>query len=299
MPRGLQLAYREVEFREGSSPNEAFAMDQQGATRILDVDWLTRGTAIQQLLGYPRIDTSGATNTLRRYLPDIHPEFPDLVATSVSSKGIGVRGAGTGTNVTTQTINGRKVNVYANARLTVQYTFPEYDLKEDDEITTEFDRYTTLNVQGAAEYLTVPLAGTMKFSEGTSELFPGNVGYIIGSEDLIYKWWQIPFATATRTTCQNLIGRVNKTTFDGCAPHTLLMISYEIERVCGPNGRTKNFTFVFRRNRRGHNKIFHPRDKVFAQVSTDGSFQTPGSATDGKLIFDEGEFGLLWDVVGH
>src|SRR6476620_2804920 len=96
--QGLQVPYVELGREEGlSSPEEACALTTPSATRILMVDWFDRKTAEWQIIGTSWL---GNDCTLRRWLPEQHPDKPWLWATRIARsygiKPLGVHIQGTG-----------------------------------------------------------------------------------------------------------------------------------------------------------------------------------------------------------
>lgn len=300
MPRGLQsVTYVEPVAPEGDSPQEWFDHDANGASRVLDVPWNDRALAVAELLGYSNIDTSGGEGAykLHRYLPDYHPSFPLQIAKRVRIQPRGSRQF--------QTENGRKIAKYEQARLFIEYEFPDYDVLEDHEVhgtdEKEFLRYRTFEAQPAAEYLSPPTGTVLKWSEGVQkgQPFPGNVGFIVGTIDYHWKWLQVPFDGLPESTIQRCVGCVNKTTFANCKPHTLLLLATPLKRVASPfQFRTWDIEYVARYNRRGHNKHYNFVTKKYEQASATekGDFFEPGSVPDGKLLFNEFDFHKLFDV---
>jgi hypothetical protein len=293
MPRGLQLDYKEFS-TDGGSPNESFGPEQTTATRVLDVDWSDRFLAAAQLMGFSRInDTDPQHWTIDRYLPDVHPEQPVLICTEVKGKGIGTAGS--------KTVGGRKVNIFLKARLTCTYTFPDYDVLENSEITTEFDRFRTFEAKPSAEYLSPPVgSGFLTWAEGDNfgDAFPGNVGFIYGTTTLFYRWLQVPFAGLPEVTIQDTIGRVNADTFAGNDPGTLLLLGWDPKRTNSPHGlRTWNVGLTMVRNMRGWNNFYNFQTQKWEQATTDGLYYSPGdNVPDGKYLYDERNFADLFDV---
>ena len=295
MARGLQLPFTEYGVKDGESPVEAFDMYSATATRILDVAWSTRGTAVYQLLGYPTLDISiPSAPVIQRYLPDFHPDFPYMVAVKVPQcKGVAARGW--------TTANGEKIATYNRARLTVNYEFPNYDIVADEYTTSEFDRYRTFEAKPAAEYLSVPLGSGspyLKWSEGprSGMPFPGNVGFIVGTIDFHWTWLQVPFAALPFDAILDTIGRVNDFEFADCPAGTLLLIGVDYKRQNSPFGdRTWQIEYTVRYNPRLHNNFYDFIGKGWYQASTDGTYYAADAPPpDGKLLYDSRDFELLF-----
>lgn len=305
MVRGLQVAYTEFVGSgtgPGVSPKGAFSMRASKFMRTFDVAWLNGGLAVYQLLGYPQLDNSNPMDpVITRYLPQQDADFPWMVATNVLSlEGVGQRSY--------YIANGLKAAKYEKARIVVEFSMPDYDILEDDYITTEFDRFTTFCTKPAAEYLSVPQTGTLTWSQGpnTGKSFPGNVGFVVGNIDMTWNWLQIPYEAIPFDAVQDIIGRVNKydwELFPGgpTAPAgTLLLTSWEPVRYNSPFGaRTWDVNYTARYNPRLHNNFYdfsapgYPNP--FLQASTDGVLYSAGSVPDGKLLYDERDFFDLFE----
>jgi hypothetical protein len=301
MARGLQIPYKEFISSgtgPGASPVGAFSMRASKFTRIFDVAWLSGGIAVYQLLGYPTLDSSNPINPLiNRYLPQQDADFPWMVATNILSvTGIGQRGS--------YIANGLRAAQYDKARIVVEFSMPDYDILEDDYTENEFERFVTFCTKPAAEYLSVPQTGTLKWSDGPNvgRDFPGNVGFVVGNIDMTWNWLQIPYEAIPFDTVQDTIGRVNKydwELFPGgptAAAGTLLLTSWEPVRYNSPFGaRTWDVNYTARYNPRLHNNFYDFNKGSYAlspflQASVDGNFYAPGSVPDGKLLYDERDF---------
>jgi hypothetical protein len=298
LPRGLLLPHTEF-IRDGGSPTEVVSMDDFTATRVIDVPWVVRGEAYYQLLGYSKRDAS-LTTKISRYLPDYHPDFPWIVATKISR----VQGIGKPADGVWYTLDGNdnKVARYATARLTVEYTYPRYDLLGDDEVQaqtapSEFTRYRTLKARPSAEYLSLPSGGTFRWSEGphTDQPFPGNRGIIVPMLEFRWRWFQVPYDCIPFNTFLDSFGTVNKTTWAGCDAGTLLLTAIDYDQTNTPYGqRAWDIEYCVKYNPHGHNNFFDAQAGGYWQASIDGNTYTEGSIPDGKLTYNEREFGNLF-----
>jgi hypothetical protein len=312
VPRGLQsVEYTEFTGQHGESPQEWFDMDANGGTRVLDVPWDQRATAVAELLGYSYIDTSGGEGNwvLRRWLPDYMPSFPVMIAKSCRVRGIGLAEPPGGQQYVE--INGRREAVYAKARLTVSYGMPDFVVAEDNEVSNETQRFVTPMLRPSAEYLTPANVNWLQFSEGPAGLvnqrFPGQVGVPVYTADYHLLWRAVPFDGLPHFTQMELLGKVNKTNFeipgvpDAFTPHQLLLIGVDLTLTNSPfQARTWNINYGIQARPKKHTSLLATRSDPaffgFLQASVDGVLYTPGMVPDGKLLFDEREFLDLFDI---
>lgn len=317
MARGLQIAYKTFDIRDGNNPTVSADIESFHSQRVYDVDWLSYGVAIYQLLGYPTMDNSDPSHPkIVRYLPQQDPDFPWAVATKIISvKGVGPRGY--------YNANDSRAALYDKARITVGFDFPDYDILADEytpDWPFEFYRYRTFEAKPSAEYLSPPSTGTLKWSQGPNagSPFPGNVGFIVGCIDYVWDWIQVPFEAMPGTAIQDTVGCVNKYDFeigDGSttvAPAgTLLLMGWEPLRKNSPYGlRTWRIRYTARFNPYGHNNFYdydgaHFNDSCsggssgsynpgWRQASRCGTYFAPGSVPDGQLLYNERDFDLLF-----
>ncbi len=322
MPRGLQLPSDEYGVKDGESPIVTADLESLHSVRIYEVDWLNYGIAIYQLLGYPTMDNSDPFNPgIKRYLPQIDPDFPWAVATKILSvKGVGARG--------NYPANGFTAAKYKRARITVAFDMPDYDVLADDYTPgwpMEFYRYRTFEAKPAAEYLSPPNTGYFYWAEGPNKggAFPGNIGIIEGCIDYVWDWIQVPFEAMPSDDIQATVGCVNSTAFpigDGsstmAAPGTLLLMGWEPMRKNSPFGlRTWRIRFTARYKKTGHNNFYDydgahfqtgcsggsgsggsgTYNPGYRQISKCGNlFALPGTVPDGQLVYNQREFRNLF-----
>jgi hypothetical protein len=216
----------------------------------------------------------------------------------------------------------QSINVYDQARITVEFEEVDYQIYNDAQIDSdpysqgEFGRYVTFTTDSSVDYLSIPLGSSTFFewSDGPSGpvtlAYPGSPvgspaqipdapGKSIPGFTFHWRWHQVPYNYVPYTAIANTLGRVNKTTFAGCAPQTLLLIAKDQELKKAVDGSWQlDLIYSVRYLATGWNNVFDWRADPMAyfQIAVNGIYQTPGFATDGKLIFDEREFANLFKV---
>lgn len=315
--------WKELGPREAASPVYDFETDNSRSTRIFRIPWDNRAEAVARILGYSFRDDSTNPPTLRRYLPEVDPAFPWLVATRVHVQGIGWNDKETiywspppmpgDPSDPTGDTTPRPLNHYVYAILTVEFSVPDYSIKSDDDpaITdptdgTEFNRYTSYEVHPTSDYLDIP-TGTMVWA-GTAgvtgdpphggQTFPGAAGKIISLAEFVWTWHEIPEDGLPFNTISNTIGRVNSDTFANSPPHTLLLADVQYKRT-----RTAYGTFAWdiayhvRYNPNLHTKFYDWKAApggYFQVRQVSGPVVTPGLVSPGTLVFDETPFADLF-----
>jgi hypothetical protein len=293
----LSIAYEEIVGSKapGLSPKEDIEYGVSTATRIIDVAWTSRALAVQQVLGYPTVNAG----VLSRELPERHPEFPFLTASKVSCEGVGKPdGSQFAVNG-----SGQKYPLYTKCRMTISYTMRPYAILPNEAVQFEWQRFTELTVKPAGELFQYPMS-TLKWGEGPGTNTPigSSVSVPVSFFDLVFKWYQIPFASIPFDAIGDTLGRVNKTTLRGFTPHQLLLTSCEIENQYSPYGDLVcNISYMMRANVNLNTKLLRWQDLqyYFAKRSTDnsGGVITPGNVPDGLLIYDERDFNDIFTVV--
>lgn len=301
MPR-LPSTY--VEFIGGlGSPRESFSRDSIKTVRYLDVEWSDRWYQVKAICGFPlAVDPGdGGFWKLSRFLPERHPEMPDLVATSVASiKAVGLT---PGAPVKIDTADGSIAN-YTSARLEVEYERPKYFVKEDSEVafTSEYDRFTSYETRAGGDYLSLPL-GSLKWAQGPAAgtPYPAGSGVIVPTIDYVWTWRQIPVDYVNQSDYTRLIGRVNNSTFAGKSRHTLLLTGVEFTYVFSPTGALcYDIQYTVRFNKFAWTRFLYWQDGQYYLATRSGtnySLADGGSAIpDGEAMYDESSYGLLFTL---
>lgn len=317
MAGGLQTQFQELGVKEGDSPTLSSSMESASMTRRLLLDWDDALQAAVELVGYAELDDQGR---LFRYLPQQDFEVPGLWATQINRlSGLAWRDkfddeGGFGS-----------ANKFKKAVLEVQFLPRPYEVLDEYDIAVpssglprnEFKRFVEVETVLEGSYLTVPITGLVLWSEGPNgpanaegpQPFPGNIGKIYIEENYVFRWHQVPDLALPETTILSYTGRVNKTAFGDPdnprlyfpTPGTLLLLGAAWRRtfMLTPDGVVPSWVieYMMKYKGRGHNRFLdiHSDPMEFYQVTTNGTFQTPGSTVDGKCIYDEREFADLFD----
>lgn len=308
MAQGIQVAHKELVRNGQSSPWLTADMNGLRGGRRLLVAWEKHTLVLAQALGYSYIEGTGSQRRIVRHLPDQHPYAPQLTATGLASMhGVDVLPDlvlnPNGANGTTCS--------YGKCEMQFDYAFRPYPIRTEDEIETEFDRYTEVVTDVSSEYLALPAAqANVKWAEAgptgrpaKGEIVPGSIGPVYPIENYCIRWYQIPYEALPEAAILNAIGTVNRYDFGrqvGTGQRlyfwpagTLLMLGARWEFIQMPTGEPGwNAEYRFQYDRSGYNTILAylsvPPKKL--KVSYNGVEFTPDTATDGTTIYNYSDF---------
>lgn len=306
---------RERGVRDGGSPNESLEVDNNTATRVIHVDWLGRFAWAQWMLGHSQVYTPDGSTTpeLSRLLPQRHPVFPKWVATKVTR----MRGhkwlSWDATN---------QVNVFETCEAEVLYEQVPFNLLKDEDTDDETDRYFEfpagdpepageyLSYPGAAFKFTADPAGPNAGAPMDNKPIPQNVGRVVPTIKFLAVWHRLPFADlwnpaspwfkrlfGATPAAVPYFGTVNKTTFRGFQPGTLLLSGVRPRRRKSPTGLGYELDVGFELTYKptGWLNAYAmevvgagagaPANDGFYQVTTDHVYRDPGSMPDFKSVY--------------
>lgn len=326
---GLIVPFKEFEGHSQESPQESFGWDYGQATRIFDVDWDDRYDAIWQILGYSSYDATNNPNKLfKRWLPEVHPGFPWLIATKINNMQ-GWGNPGTGGLPTFELLGGRKVARYTKCRIKVEYEAPNFSIVPDSQVwgggglNSEMLRYVDFQIKPNADYLTLPQTSFFKWAPSAKGV-PFQPSKIVGNCDFSLTWHQVPYEGIPFNNILAALGTVNNNKaadtnglFLNVNPGTLLLIGVSLKRIKTPYGTwawTIEYTMRYQKNTHtstdaftgvdlGHNAFIDWNntgggDKTFDywQVTTNGSTYaiTTADPTAGTTIFGVSDFYKLF-----
>ncbi len=204
-----ELHYKEL--HEGSG-KENYSIDNSSAARSIIVDWDQRLAFLDDLLGY---SINYGPGDLVRVLPDAHPDLYNFYCTDAIVEKAGK-----------PDITGN-VSSWEKAIINCTYRPLPYALLEDEQISSELDRYVERDYDANVDYLTI--IGQMKLvtSGRALQTTPGrNQPYTAIS----YKWHQVPadpndpFSVPTDDKITACLGKVNSMPFDGYYAGTVLFM---------------------------------------------------------------------------
>jgi len=234
------------EIVDPASPNEAHAVDQGRAQRVIKVAWDAREQAARDFLGTSEVVNFGGGNYLSRTVPHSYPGYPKLYCTSIPRvEGVGPVGHN-------GSLDGEHLARYQFALLTLVYTTPPYETLTDNELVANGDVDANGNPsegvaleQGRPRYVSlVPKPGMRVLTFNRSllknantsmpvlEAVPLNVPHL----DLTWTWHQVPKAALPWATWQVGQGRINNATFGVFQAGTLLIEPPEPRPITGPFG---------------------------------------------------------------
>lgn len=279
-----------------------------GTSRMkVGVDWSQKGWFRQYALGFTQRDTSGAAPKLKRFLPLQSDDDPTQWLMDLES---GRYGTPTGNK---QWVENTWVEYQAS------FGTPDFFLLSDDDLAAgyggnELGRYVTRQVGISARERKLSGANdAVIFYDATSPVpTPRQLGVlpfaILPEATLTYKWWHVPCSAYPRQTVQNMLGKVNATTFDtigavsptgvgGPYPRgTCLFVGVEKESLkpyVGPDDQYYvSPVYTFRYQPIGWN--FAPDPKVDAGSGVQYGWNPQYTGGVKRLIYSEADFDALF-----
>lgn len=150
--------YWTEELPPGGIQQSTMSFEPSSGIRILNIKipWLSLGAAISHILSYSTVDPVFDPNNsqsqgpyrLKRHLPAKHPQWPNMRATKILS----IQGRGPSKDVGGGFLSGAVRSgdgTYGNwqfAYLSIQFEVPLYPILSDDEIQSEMNLATDLNI---------------------------------------------------------------------------------------------------------------------------------------------------------
>jgi hypothetical protein len=272
-----------------SSPNKySITRTSADVSLVGDIDGSKIKSCIQYLLGYSYVgnekDGSGnSVKKLHRVTPAYHPLLTWLYCTAITD----LNGRGLPSDKTQLTLDPPyddtfKYGNYARYLVTAKYAPLPYDVKEDDQITYEYERYVEIKTEPYVEMLTLP-QGQLLYDASYASSIDGNP--IMSPRTrikqkktrIIMVWHEVPLnyicdSNGIPTKLVDIQKCVNKVEFLGKPAGTLLCEDVKIERGVFPVATdildsnmlmaTVTFNFIFfdpprhpSETKRGHNLL--------------------------------------------
>jgi hypothetical protein len=235
------------------SGKEQYSPGAATANRVFMVNWDYRPDFLDALLGYSYLD---GNNSIKRILPDEHPEIDNFFAEDATVEGMGVLGASDLDSIS-----------WTNAKIATNYKPRDYFVKADNQVTSEQDRYTSRTSTFAGEMLT--LQNGVKFVS-SQRVLSAPPGRLTATQDVQMTWHEVPalpnnpFVIPNLTAVTNCMGKVNSVPFDvngfNYPPGTVLFYGIDPKMVTGklagdtatnPNGNYHweiTMKFLYRNN---------------------------------------------------
>ena len=212
-----------------------------------------------------------------------------------------------------------KVNRFKHALIELSYDTPDFAVIPDAQIDatpydgSEFYRFMTRRVDRAAKHLVIN-QGSMYWVKdvASSESVPFAVGKIEVEATIYYKQWGVADGVAGGdagvgasripwTTINGTMGRVNKDTFDGYPPGSLLYLPPRVNHYMNAGHfRAGDIEHVILHVPQLHNRLLYVNnaDKPmrYLYISGDDAVDfspNPAALPDGKFLYDGVEF---WKV---
>lgn len=313
----VTVPFAELEPKDGGSPIITVDGDGGGTRyeRSFEVAAADAYTFIRQALGFSYV-LPGPPPLLRRYLPLFDPVSPWLPALRCT-RAVGLNWKGQ--KYVIQDSPRQSILVYDRAKVTVEFGEVDYPIVDDatvdrDATNGEFLRYVTFTRDSSVDYLSIPTQAQTIFqwSDGpdgpVSATFPSATGpkpvpdtpgKTLPGETWHFRWRRIPYLYAPHATILDTLGKVNKVAFAGAPIGTLLFIARDQELRKQTDGSwALDLMYTMKYFPTGWNNVFDwlADPMKFYQIAVGGAFQTPGAATNGKLIYDERDFYKLFKV---
>lgn len=303
-----QGVYAVSYYEDAEGYRETWREDGVEVVRTCRVRWDLRGNFLADMLGWTEADPDPNTGRLKRHLPEKHPTYSWLYAMGADMKGWrGIPGQDSQgrLQIDERTAAGAAPTLGASAGngwavYEVTYRPPDAYMKQDDEISSELERFVVRDYRFAIENLTLPgqgfkygTAGETGQPAGTAipagvagKTIPGQTIRPFPTMTIQYTWRQLPQINLDKI--QAAMGKVNSATFDntpgvantGFGAETLLFHSVEARRK---RHATSDyyfelvFSFLYRAT--GWNKLYHRSESTFFKVvdvagSGNGIYQT-------------------------
>lgn len=210
-----------------------FQFDEQSAQVTVTgmVSWDRAYYCMCYAKGFSYVSTNDM-DRISRVLPIRHPWYQHLYCTSVTCQEFGYDG-----KQNLQFLEGslQAASQYKKCMITLTFTQPKYKIKKDNEITKEYERYITVDIEEKTEALERS-SGNMKYAEGP-KIDKGFAGLFYSYETRTYynlRWHQVPLRWIADTEDINTmplftniraaVGKVNSDTFLNKEPGTLLLL---------------------------------------------------------------------------
>lgn len=194
--------------------DEDYSSQNGQAIRVFYTTWGERKLFIDYLLGW----SVPVGKTLRRVLPDQHPDFPPLYAVDASSKGVGSAFVGTSGAI-----------AFPLSKITATYRAVDYIVTDDASIAgSELNRFCSRTYTYSSQYLSVQ--GYMQWVSRTeSKTLTAPPGQIVGLTEYNVVWHgvpggQVPADVPLSGTISALAGCVNSKEFDGYPAGSVLFL---------------------------------------------------------------------------
>lgn len=311
------VSFREVT-RAAQSPRIRMTSSSAEVERTFLVDWDDVKQFCEEAIGYAYVDSGGL---LRRWLPMPDPVWDWMPATEIVDV---IPKASTGEKVDVNDdfdeLDAQSIGVYKSAFVVVKFSTVDYRVFiPDEEIDSaesypvddprhngEFYRFTTFKAESSADY------ATLSSPQGTSfkwaEVGPGSANSVgnriidtpplpLPASTFTYAWRDVPAKYVPIKNISDCLGAMNADYFDGAAPWTMILQSYDEETTVLANGTSAEIVrFVFKYNPRRWDRIPDPTSTplTFVQISTDGNLYNPGDTVpDGTLLFNVRDFNVI------
>lgn len=225
--------------------------------RVVD-GWPNRYDAALFMLGCNWVEyPSGGDPILRREIPFRHPDYPNFYCKKVTLMGQFYQGKNEIPGNEPEWKRPNAVSKYKDLLINADFGPLPYDVKTDDEITTEsgvrqeWKRYTRVLGEPAIDVLTVE-GNAYKWAEGSGTGGQPSSGTAIDARfsfaiperkaDITVMWYYVPQewthdmdnSEALPTKLQANVGTVNSAVFFNNPAGTLLFDSYDVQPVYPP-----------------------------------------------------------------
>lgn len=291
----LYLQYLE----EHRGPKEGFSVGNSVASKTYIVGWPVRSAFLDDLLGYSYL--SGTT--LKRVIPEQHPDYPVFFASDATVEPMGKSSVG---------LDG--VSNWTAAIINCNFRPAEYAIVKDENTASELDRYVIRTYEPNAEFIS--LQGGLRFvtplpGKPEGQVVSSPPGKLIFGMGLNYLWKEVPSKTATPfflpnfSNIRSAIGKVNSVDFDGYDPGTVLFLGTESKQIVPKLGQDIyhwdiSYKMVYKRNgngvagdsqKAGHNYLYNLTQSppIWDLVTNDG-------LVTGSRIYEAIDLNILFQI---
>jgi hypothetical protein len=317
----LQVNWREMGARDGSSPQDGYAWKAGGShKRTIRVRWADRFLAMRQAVGFSYPTYEGGIRRLRREIPEGHQEDRTLFCTNADVvRGLTWTGRSAYRTDNYQLLDGYpssrpgdangdrflKANEFNWAVISLTFAQADFSIRTDDEAWYTFQgnelcRFVSYREERSASYITMRGGLLWYIIPGVTDearrQIPFATGRIELSSAVYLKWHQVAVDAVPFATLDYLVGKTNKYAYLNKAAGTLLFLPPKIEHYTMSNGLLgADVTVCLTFAPQGQNKLLQQianTQGVYRWVARFGSITqepTPGQLPPGQFLYDEAD----------
>jgi len=251
--------------RDHTHATYTYGPDGSACTRRFACDWDFRHDARVYFVGASKLYTDGGGDLkISRIRPQVDPDHPNWIATKCEVNPWRFTGELDEADATGAS---EALPVFTRAELRVTYEMVPFEVANDDEVSSEEERYVTrpgmlgADVTTEANYIGLP-GSSIQFATATGAGKPAGVpvhypvGFVEGTSKMSLIWRRVPReAWGPSTTlgqrvlgteaARGMIGALNKTSFYGYPPLSLQLLGVAPRELPDPTGLGYSLELVY------------------------------------------------------